>query len=72
MKDDHPTTEMAETPVVEPAPMNVDDDVLDWDAYSPPPPPKRSGTIQVRLCKIDTTGPVRDESFKDLDEHREA
>ena len=29
------------------------DDAIDWDFCQPPPPPKRSGTIKVRLRKRD-------------------
>jgi hypothetical protein len=50
VSDNH-QTDLTEKKAVEPMPMSPDEDVLDWDAYSPPPPPKRSGKIQVRLRK---------------------
>jgi hypothetical protein len=50
VSDNH-QTDVTEKKAAEPLPMASDEDVLDWDAYSPSPPPKRSGKIQVRLRK---------------------
>ncbi len=34
---------------VQPLAADPQGEILDWEAYIPPPPPKRKGTIQVRL-----------------------
>ncbi len=47
--DEHEENDVAEQPLVQPLPYDPDGEILDWDAYIPPPPPLRRGTIQVRL-----------------------
>ena len=47
--NDERATEVPEKKKAGPLPFEPDGEVLDWDAYVPPPPPKRKGTIQVRL-----------------------
>jgi hypothetical protein len=47
--DDRNESDVVETQP-EPLPCEPENELLDWEAYIPPPPPKRRGTIQVRLC----------------------
>jgi hypothetical protein len=57
VSDNH-QTDLTEKKAAEPMPMSPDEDVLDWDAYSPPPPPKRSGKIQVRPRYVGRRKPI--------------
>jgi hypothetical protein len=42
-----------------PLPIDIDDELLDWDArIETPPPPRRSGTIQVTLRRIGRGKPI--------------
>jgi hypothetical protein len=55
---DNGQTDLTEKKAAEPLPIAADEDVLDWDAYSPPPPPKRSGKIQVHLRYVGRRKPI--------------
>lgn len=48
--------DVAEKKEAEPLPVEPDEEVLDWDAYVPPP--KRKGTIRVRLRYMGRSKPM--------------
>ncbi|HET6574323.1 MAG TPA: hypothetical protein VFG68_12005 [Fimbriiglobus sp.] len=49
----------------EPLPFDPDGEILDWDAYFPPPPPKNRRTIRVQFRH---KGPAQPMPYPDPDE----
>ncbi|MBA4064364.1 MAG: hypothetical protein C0501_11755 [Isosphaera sp.] len=47
--------DVTEKPKAKPLPYEPDGEVLDWDAYVPPPPPLRRGKILVRFRRREAT-----------------